>query len=227
MPVAPRRWIVWAALLAPPFVLAATFLPVVAYYAGARGLHDDALLRAIERVALVPAALAFVVVFLLARAAARGAGWSLADVGWRRPRARELVVGVAVAIAAVLVDGLWARPWLRAVQPSFDPTLPGVPLAAVVVALGTGIVAEETLYRGVAWRVLRERHGAAVAVGATTLAYVLLAPGFAAPLKIWTLGFGLLLAAVRAGSDGLWPVVVVHAAVSFAPKVHATIAGAP
>lgn len=219
----PRRgWRVWAALVAPPFMLALAFFPIIAI-AMSSGLQGDALMKAVQDKAPLPASLAFVATFILVRFLAKRDGLTLPDVGWRRPTALDVISGAAVALAVHGINVTLCHPSLREAQPSFDPRLTGVSLPVVVVMLGLGMVAEDTLYRGYAWKVLSERHGPASALLVTTLFYVLLAPGTEWPLKVWTLGFGAILGAVRWWRGNVWPVVIVHAVTSLGPKLVAEL----
>lgn len=223
------RWRVWAAIAGAPVVLMFAFLPLVVLLAGVRGLRGDALMRAIEPLAPLPGAVGFVLIFALTAWLSGKDGLALGALGWH-PRARstaQLVVDVAVGMggAAVVValNHAVLFPLLRQHDPSFDPSLPAVGLVPAAAMLLVAIAAEETLYRGYGWRVLRERHGAVVALLVTSVAYALLTPGPGVALKVWALGFGVLLAVVRAWRGSLWPGAIVHAAASLAPLIMARL----
>lgn len=207
----------WVALLAPPLVLGICFAPVVAYFAKSRGLVGLQLQRAVEGAAVLPACLAFLLVFAATRRFANLDGYSLAAIGWRRPSLADVCIGFTLSLLASSLQLNVFIPWLARVQPSFDPGVLSMGMAAVVMTLGTSIIAEETLYRGYAWEVLRMRHGAVAAVCATSGGYVLLAPGTEWPLKAWSLGFGIVLAALRAWRGTIWPGLFMHVSVSLVP----------
>lgn len=213
----------WLALLVLPVALAGAFSPFIGYLAFADGLRGDALVTALEAVAPIPATAAFAIGFWVIRSLARKDGLALAALGWIRPSAADLGIGLTAALGLSVLNARVLYPLVEAAQPSFDPTLAAVSLPVGVVMLSVAAVAEDTLYRGYALRVLRERHGTIVAVLVTTLAYALLAPGSELPLKLWAAYFGAVLCLLRLWRRNLWPVVITHVLVALSPKLLATL----
>ena len=218
-----RAWRAWVALLVPPLSLAGTFAVAALWLVGARGVAGFEVAAALQAAPALPAGLGFAAAFLAARALARRDGLSLAELGWRRPAPADLAWAAAVAAAVWAANALLLYPLLRSAQPSFDPGLPGVPLGPTVAMLTLGVAAEETVYRGFAFRRLAERHGAWAAAAITSVAYAALAPGPELPLKAWALGFGLVLAALRHLRGNLWAVALAHAVVSLGPALAARL----
>jgi membrane protease YdiL (CAAX protease family) len=219
--LAPQRaaW-VWVALLSPPLVLGVCFAPAVLFVSARNpGLSGDALNAAVQAIAPFPATLGFLAVFALTRWLAKGAGLSLSALGWRKPTAVDLAIGAGLALVLAALNTAFVFPLLHQLRPAFDPSLAAVPLPLVLLMLPVAAVAEDTLYRGYGFEVLRARHGVAVAVGATSLTYAVLAPQGGLPLNAWAAAFGLLLAGLKLWRGNLWPVLMVHAAVAVAPKV--------
>jgi membrane protease YdiL (CAAX protease family) len=215
---------VWVTLFAAPLVLALAFAPVLVFFATVRDLDADALLRAVEGVAALPASVAFVALLLLTRFQAKRDGRSMATLGWTwPPRAQEIVVGLGAGGLVAMLDALWFYPLVQRFQPGFDPTLAGTPLWAATAMLLLGVAAEETLYRGYALTRLRQRYGAVVAAVVTSVFYVLLTPGPDVALKVWAFFFGLALAALRMWRGTLWSVALAHVVVSLGPKVVASL----
>lgn len=223
------RWRVWAALVGAPLVLMVAFLPLIVLLAGVRGLRGDELVRAIEPLAPLPGALGFALIFALTAWLSGKDGLALGALGWdaRARSTTRLVVDVAVGVVGaamvVALDHAVLFPLLRLHDPSFEPSLPAVGLIGAVAMLLVAIAAEETLYRGYAWCVLRERHGTVVAVLVTSAAYALLTPGPGVGLKLWALSFGVVLALVRAWRGTLWSGAIVHGAASLAPLIAARL----
>jgi membrane protease YdiL (CAAX protease family) len=216
----------WIALVAAPFVLGVSFAPFAAYLATTRGLSGDALARAMEPIAVFPGSIGFGAVFLMSRWLAKKDGLTLRALGWARPRVADVGIGLASGALFAFLNALVLHPWIVRAQPSFDPTLPNVSAPAVVALIAVAVVAEDTLYRGYAFTVLRRRHGALVAALVTTVFYALITPGQGFALVAWALGFGLVLAAIRLWRESLWPVVIPHALVGIAPKLLALVSDA-
>lgn len=194
-----------------------------AYFAGARGLRGEQLAKAIEPVAVFPACLGFGAIFLLTRWLARRDGLSLAALGWTRPALVDCAIGVGAAAVIGALNRLWLYPLVQRWQPTFDPTVPNVPLPAVVATLAVAVVAEDTLYRGYGLELLRGRHGTAVAVLVTSAFYALVAPGGGLPLIVWAFGFGIALGSLRVWRRNLWPVCIAHVLVSVGPRLLAEV----
>lgn len=206
----------WVALLAAPLVLFAAFAPVVAWLSSQGRLGDDPV-KAMEPIAAGPSVVGFGALFLLVRTLARRDGLSLRDLGWTRPSALDVGVGLGVGLGFFALEHLALHPWLIGLRPSFDPTLASTPLPLVLLMLPVAMVAEDTLYRGYAFVRLRERHGVVVAGAVTTVGYALLAPGQGWPLTVFTLGLGVVLFAVRLWRGGLVPVLLVHLVAGVGP----------
>ncbi|MBE2253571.1 MAG: CPBP family intramembrane metalloprotease [Myxococcus sp.] len=221
------RWRVWGALIAAPFILGGAVLPLAGYLARSRGLRGDALVAAVEPLAPLPVTAGFVGVFLLTRWLARRDGLGLEALGWRRPTARDVALGLGAGAALSAVNTFLLHPLVQAAQPTFDPTLRSVALPAMVVSLGVAAVAEDTLYRGYAFTVLAERSGVAAAVVVTSLFYALLTPGSGWALVSWAASFGVALGGLRWWRGGLWPVTVAHWVVALSPRLLAELAPAP
>lgn len=209
---------VWIALFVAPVVLALAFLPFVATLAS-RGLEGDALLAAMESIAVYPSLLGFPSVFVLAWRGARADGESLASLGWTVPRPASLALALALGVVVATLNHLLLHPFIQQHQPMFDPTLPSVPLWAIVATLIVATVAEDTLYRGYALQVLGQRHGAKLAVLLTSTFYASMTPGAGWPLMLWAFGFGLLLAGLKLQTRSLPAVVLTHLLVGLAPRL--------
>lgn len=199
-------------------VLALAFMPVVAWFAYC-GLRGEALVGAIAPVAVWPGTLAFVAIFGLTTLLAGRDGLSWGDLGWCYPTMREVFLGVSVGVGVATLNGAILYPLLQAAQPSFDPLARALSLPAVSLLLGTAIIAEESLYRGYAFIVLRRRYGAIIAWVGPAILYPLLTPGPELPLKLWALGFGFVLGRLRLGTRSLVPVMLAHALVSLGPRL--------
>ena len=206
-------------LFATPVVLAICFAPVVAYLSFCRELEGQELMRAAEPLAGLPTSLGFILIVVLTWRLSARAGLSLADIGWVKPSAPDLAIGLLLGVGFAAVNTAWIFPALQASLPAFDPTLSSVPVFVVILTLCVSIVGEESVYRGFAFVVLERRFGLAVAVGVTTAFYALLAPGQGWLLNVWALGFGVVLCGVRHLRGSLVPCVLVHVFVSLAPRV--------
>ena len=214
-----RGFRVWLALLGTPVVLACAFLPLGAYLAGARGLRGDELSKAIEPLAVFPASVGFAAAFLLTRALAKRDGLALETLGWGRPTPVDVVIGVGAGGLLAAVNAWLLYPLVQVSQPSFDPTLATMSLPAVAVTMVIAAVAEDTLYRGYALVVLKDRHGAVVAIAVTTTFYALLTPAQGVPLVLWAGYFGIVLTGLRLWRKSLWPVTLTHCVVALSPKL--------
>lgn len=162
---------------------------------------------------------AFGVLGALTLRVAAADGLNPRDLGLLRPGKRTMVWVLVIALLVLLANRSLLHPLLLRHQPEFDPTAAGVPLALLASLMAVACVAEDLLYRGYAFVVLRERHGVVVATLATSLGYAALTPGPDLPLKVWALGFGVLLAWVRHRGGSLWPVFVLHYATSLLPRL--------
>lgn len=210
---------VWLALLGMPVVLGAAFLPFGAYLAISRGLRGEELARALEPIAVLPASIGFGSAFLLTRWLARRDSLPLADLGWRRPSLADVAVGLGAGVALWALNAWVLYPLVQASQPGFDPTLAPVSLPAAAVTMVVAATAEDTLYRGYAFTVLKDRHGLLPSVLVTTVLYALLTPARGLALVLWAAYFGAVLCGLRWWRKGLWPVVLAHCVVALGPKV--------
>ncbi len=215
--------VVWATLVAAPLALALPFCPVVAFLAIRQGLEGEALIAAVQRVAVVPATAGFCLIALMTWLMARRDGLSLRTLGWFRPGLAQLAIGVSVGALVAAINHVWLYPLIQRFQPTFDPSMAEIPLGGAVLMFTVAVAAEESLYRGYALVRLRGRYGSAAAVAATSLFYALLAPGPDAALKVWALGFGAVLAIFRLFTGCLWPVAAAHLMVSLGPKLLASL----
>lgn len=207
----PKKWRVWAALLGAPVVLALTFLPVVASVAHTRGLDGDGLMRAMEPIGVYPATVGFAFIFLWTRWLAARDGVPL---GWSRPAAVDLAIGLALGATLAFVDAHWLFPAI-----GFDPSLPGVPRLAIAVGLSVAAAAEDSLYRGYALTALRARHGLVLAIAVTSCFYAFIAPVRSVALVVWAVSFGGLLCGLRLWRGNLWPVAITHVFVAAGPAL--------
>lgn len=214
----------WLSLLLPPLLLAASFALTAAVLLAAGAATPETVGAALEASPMVPATLGFVLAFVVVvRWFAKPDGRSLAALGWSTPTRADVVTGVVAAIVFTPLNTLVLFPLVTAADPSFDATAARLPLWGAVLLFGSGVLAEETVYRGYALPALKERVGTMPAVLVTSLAYALLAPGPTWPPKVWAFGFGLLAAALRVWRGSLWPVALVHLSASLAPKLLAAL----
>jgi membrane protease YdiL (CAAX protease family) len=145
-----------------------------------------------------------------------------AGLGFRRPRPAWWGLGVGGGLVAALAAWTlsteldrwgWPPPShvvesvLGAAQRPRDVLLI---LAAVSVVVP---VAEETFFRGFAYRLLRARFGAAAAIGATSVLFALV-HGLQAGAWLPVIPVGLVLAGLVEASGSLWPAVVAHGIVN-------------
>lgn len=143
-------------------------------------------------------------------------------LGFRRVRLKWLGIGVgsgvgaaALAWAISVVLDYWGWP------PPFHPveSVLGAakgPRDLVVILLAvTGPVplAEETFFRGFAYRLLRARFGALAALAATSLSFALV-HGLEVSAWLPVLPVGVVFAVLAERSGSLWPAVIGHAAVN-------------
>jgi membrane protease YdiL (CAAX protease family) len=157
--------IAWAAVLPVALVLPWPLILGVDAPLGAAGCADPASVIAVRRGAV--AAFGLAVVAGLARA--NGSG--LAELGLRRPSAREAAVAVA-ALLVLAVGGLVVGPWLA--RPFFGDLDFARPLAALVPAVAFGVangVLEEISYRGAMQAWLGRAMPLAWAIGVQGLAF--------------------------------------------------------
>jgi len=146
---------------------------------------------------------------------------SWAGLGFRRAGGRWWVIGGAAGAGAAalawgtsLVVERWVRVPPHPVEAVLDRATTASDLLLVLVAVTVPVaVAEETFFRGYAYRLLRVRFGVAVAVGGSAVLFALahgLEPGAWLPI----LPVGIVFALLVEGSGSLWPAVVAHAVVN-------------
>lgn len=216
---APSSRRVWLALAGAPFVLAIPFALTAGVLLVFFGVRAEELSTAILPVAPVPGLIGFAAILVLTRVLARRDGLSWAGLGWQAPGASDVAAGLALGALVIALDGWLLHPLLARVHPSFDPIARAVPLLPAVAMLTVAVIAEDTLYRGYALRVLRARYGVTLAVLFTSIAYALLTPGPELGVKVWALGFGALLAGLRLWRGSLAAVVTAHLLVSLGPRL--------
>ena len=206
-------------MFSPLMILGVLFSLCGLYFKMVQGLEGEAVAAAITEIAVLPTTLGFVLVLVLSRWMAHAEGLSLAAVGWERPTVVDVGVGLGVGVALSGVNSNVFYPWVMAALPNFDPTLANQPLGQVVLALTVAVIAEDTLFRGYAFEVLRLRHGIPLAIAATSLGYAPLAGIQGWALVVWATCFSLLLCLVKVWRQNLWPVCIIHLMVSFLPRV--------
>lgn len=213
------RMRVWLALFSPLVILGMLFSLCGIYFTAVKNLEERAVAAAIAEIAVVPTTLGFGLVLGLTWWMARREGLTLATLGWLRPTVMDVGVGLGVGGLLHGVNSHVFYPWVMAALPNFDPTLAGQPLGAVVLALTVAVVAEDTLFRGYTFEVLRVRYGILLATVVSTLGYAPLAGIQGWPLVVWATGFGVVLCGVKVWRRSLWPVSIIHVMVSLMPRL--------
>ena len=160
--------------------------------------------------ALVQLALMFGVTFALAR---RGPASELLALrsprSWRRAGAYMAAILAAVLAVGVVVDrALDAGDEQGLVPDEWDGSRAAPFAANFVVAAGLVPIAEELLFRGVGFTLLR-RFGPALAIVAVGILFAL-AHGLLRALPI-LVAFGIALAWLRHRTDSVYPCIVLHA----------------
>ncbi|MEW5852403.1 MAG: type II CAAX endopeptidase family protein [Myxococcota bacterium] len=210
---------VWLALFMLPLVLAVVFSTFGAYFTAVAGLQGDDVARAMDRVIAFPVSLGFSLAFLVTRAFARKDGLTLRDLGWARPSALDVVTGLGAGAVLWALNVYVLYPLVQRAQPAFDPTLANLSLPAAVVMMGISAASEDTLYRGYAFKLLRERQGTLLTLLVTSVFYAPLAGAQGWPLVTWAVYFGLVLGVLRIWRGNLWAVWLTHVVVALGPKV--------
>jgi membrane protease YdiL (CAAX protease family) len=198
-------------LLLHAVVLTAVGLPLAALLLGEQSVFEAAPGAFVFLVVLAAADLGIVIGLGLLR-------WNrltLAELGWRRPRARDILLGLlggALAIAAILgvaflyrgsVAGMLAQ--VRAFAPEQRALFL---LMGIHAALG-----EETIFRGYLQPTLERKLGrpAGLLITAAVFAvYQLKLRPFPLLSKLAT---GVVLGGLRQASGSLWPPAIAHACV--------------
>lgn len=165
--------------------------------------------------------------FLALWAILRREGWTLPDIGWRsRGRhhlAVQLVLGLVAGAALYALDRFAIEPLSERICRALHWSFSGIPRArlrpsrmrflALVIAstLFTGVV-EESVYRGYAIGILRQRLGAPAALIVTSLFFAVMHLGFFGAPGMIANGFdGLLLGGLFLWSGGILPPAIAHA----------------
>ena len=137
-----------------------------------------------------------------------GVGWWVTGLG-----GGVAAAGSAWAASAALGRWGWVAP-VHPVESVLEAARTPVDVALVLLAVTVPVpLAEETFFRGFAYRLLSARFGGPAAAGATSLAFALvhgLAPGAWVPV----VPVGLVFALLVEKSGSLWPAVVGHAVVN-------------
>jgi CAAX protease family protein len=166
--------------------------------------------------------------FILMWMILRRSGWRLSDIGWRVSRSwsgllLQILIGVGAGALLYSLDRFAIAPLSERICNALQWTYTGIPRVrpnpslvlyiGVIVAstLFAGIV-EESVYRGYAITVLRQKLGVAFAVIVTSLFFGVLHLGFfGAPSMVANFFDGLLLAVLYVWRESLLPPVVAHA----------------
>lgn len=215
----------WGVLFAAPVVLGLVFGVFAGGLVVAQGLDVDdtqALVAAMTRHAAWPTVVAFSLMLALTTWRTRCDGMSLRDIGWQLPPLSTTVVALMAGIIFAGVNARMLFPVVAKIQPSFDPSLSTFAWPVALVVFGVSVTSEEVLFRGYAWHQLSRRYGVPMASVVTSAFYAFLTPDPAWPLKVWALLFGLLLCALRAVTQSLPVVIVVHLLTTLAPKLWAS-----
>ena len=177
-PPKPRVWRAVLAVFLPPLSMAVVFGAFGAYFAVRYGLRGDAVGKAIEPISALPVLANLAVIFTITRAAMRRDGYTLGSVGWRlhgRSYPTEIAIGVGAGVAFAVLDRFFFFPAIRSFPQMspvpFDPTLPSVPLAQMIVIQLVGAWVEDTLYRGYGLLQTKARFGTASAIAITAIAH--------------------------------------------------------
>lgn len=213
-----RRARPYLALLICPVVLACSFVLAALVLIGS-GTSLASVEHRLVRAPTVPVLLGFSAAFLVGRWFAALDGRTLSALGWKRPTWSDALL--ASALIGLLVPlHLWlVFPALAGLDRSFEPNLPSVGLLSAAASFVVAVAAEETIYRGYALTLLRERLSTGAAIVLSAVGYALLAPGSGLALKAWALSLGLLLGATRLLRGTLWPGALLHLSLSLAPKL--------
>ena len=219
-PVPRARLVAWAALVGTLILLA-----YVSNAATSGPKEDDLLYRYSTAIAaLVQYALILALVAAIAR------GLPRETLGFRRPRSWPRAIGLTVAA----LGGIWAAGAALGlvldagkeqglVPDEWDPDRANAYLANFVVIAVVAPIVEETLYRGLGYAAVRSAAGAPAAVLVTGLAFGL-SHGLVVALPVLTL-FGVILAALRWGTESIYPPIALHAIFNAAALIAAVTVG--
>jgi membrane protease YdiL (CAAX protease family) len=158
----------------------------------------------------------------------RRSRWLLSDIGWRVSRGRsdlllQVLFGVAAGVVLYSLDRFAIGPLSERICNTLHWTYDGIPRArpkpSIVLFIGAIVastlfagVVEESVYRGYAITVLRQKLGVALAVIVTSLFFGALHLGFfGAQGMVANVFDGLLLAVLYIWRESLLPPVLAHA----------------
>jgi membrane protease YdiL (CAAX protease family) len=199
------RLVAWAVLVT---VLAA--LSYAANLADSGDTPDDLLYRWSSAIGgLVQYAIILAVVLAIAR------GIAPATLGLARPRWRQAVARIAVALVTIWVVGAVLNLFLQAgkeqglVPKEWDPGKAAPFVANFIVVACVAPVVEELTYRGLGFAAVRDTFGNGAAVVVTAVAFGL-AHGLFVALPVLTI-FGLILAWLRLTTGSIYPTIALHA----------------
>jgi membrane protease YdiL (CAAX protease family) len=199
------RLVAWAVLVT---VLAA--LSYAASLADSGDTPDDLLYRWSSAIGgLVQYAIILAVVLAIAR------GIAPATLGLARPRWRQAVARIAVALVTIWVVGAVLNLFLQAgkeqglVPKEWDPGKAAPFVANFIVVACVAPVVEELTYRGLGFAAVRDTFGNGAAVVVTAVAFGL-AHGLVVALPVLTI-FGLILAWLRLTTGSIYPTIALHA----------------
>jgi membrane protease YdiL (CAAX protease family) len=197
------------ALASPLIGVFVSFAGYGAYLTAARGLAESDVPAAIEDAGFRLSAAGFLFGFLVTRWLAAKDGLSLADIGWRKPSGKDLLIGLAVTVVMTSLQHWVATPYLRTISPGLDRMM-GLFSWDDAVFLIVAIVGEDTLYRGYVLTQLPKRYALPVAVAISVLAYSLLSAANGPLVMGWTVIMGVVFVALYLSRRNLWPVAMAH-----------------
>jgi hypothetical protein len=171
---------------------------------------DDLLYRWSSAAAgLVQYAIILAIVLAIAR------GIAPATLGLVRPRWRQAVARIGVALVAIWVIGAVLNVFLEAgkeqglVPKDWEASKAAPFVANFIVVAGVAPVVEELTYRGLGFAAVRDTFGNVAAVVVTAVAFGL-AHGLFVALPVLTI-FGLILAWLRLTTGSIYPTIALHA----------------
>jgi membrane protease YdiL (CAAX protease family) len=214
------------ALFLPPVSMAVVFGAFGAYFAARYGLKGAAVGKAIEPISAVPVVANMAVIFAITWASMRKDGHTLATVGWRvddQSYLKEIAIGVAAGVAFAVLDRFFFFPLIRLFPQMspvpFDPTLPSVPLAQLLIIQVVGAWVEDTLYRGYGLLQTKARLGTVSAIAITTIAHSVFACAQGPSVMVWHLFIGTYLAVLSLWRGNLFTPFACHVVFTLAPRL--------
>jgi membrane protease YdiL (CAAX protease family) len=142
-------------------------------------------------------------------------GIAPATLGLARPRWRQAVARIGVALVTIWVVGAVLNLFLQAgkeqglVPKEWDPGKAAPFVANFIVVACVAPVVEELTYRGLGVAAVRDAFGNGAAVVVTAVAFGL-AHGLFVALPVLTI-FGLILAWLRLTTGSIYPTIALHA----------------